>query len=99
MIAGWGAHMAMGLVFASVFVELWESGRIRHSWRNALILGLISGVIGLLIWKATFKAHPLPPWINYDRYYLQRIRAHIIFAVGATLAYWMTTQTQSKGYK
>ncbi|MBL4675387.1 MAG: hypothetical protein JKY70_04160 [Mucilaginibacter sp.] len=52
-----------------------------------------------MIWKATFKAHPLPPWINYDRYYLQRIRAHIIFAVGATLAYWMTTQTQSKGYK
>lgn len=24
-IAGWGAHCAMGFVFAAVFVELWET--------------------------------------------------------------------------
>lgn len=92
-IAGWGAHIAMGLVFASVFVELWETGKIKHNWRNALVLGLVSGTLGLLIWKTTFKAHPLPPWINYDKYYLQRLPAHIIFAVGATLAYRITTLT------
>lgn len=86
-IAGWGAHYAMGIVFATVFVELWETRKIKHSFKNALILGTVSGILGLFIWKGTFKAHPLPPWLNYTHYYLQRIPAHIIFAVAATLAY------------
>jgi hypothetical protein len=87
VLAGWGAHFAMGFVFASVYVELWESKKIKHNLRNGLLLGLISGVLGFLIWKATFKVHPLPPWINFDHYYLQRIPAHVVFAVGATITY------------
>jgi hypothetical protein len=90
-IAGWGAHYAMGFVFASVYVELWESGKVRHDLRNALVLGLVSGVLGFLIWKGTFKAHPLPPRLNFDHYYLQRIPAHIVFAVFGTLAYRLVT--------
>lgn len=89
-IAGWGAHYAMGLVFAAVYVELWKSKKIEHTLKNGLILGAVSGVLGFVIWKATFKAHPLPPWINYDHYYLQRIPAHIVFAVAATLTYRLT---------
>lgn len=87
VIAGWGAHFAMGLVFTAVYVELWETKRIKPTIKNGIILGIISGVLGLLIWKATFKVHPLPPWINFDKYYWQRIPAHVVFAVGATLAY------------
>jgi hypothetical protein len=87
VLAGWGAHFAMGFVFASVYVELWESKKVKHNLRNGLLLGLISGVLGFLIWKATFKVHPLTPWINFDHYYLQRIPAHVVFAVGATITY------------
>ncbi len=86
-IAGWGAHYAMGFVFATIFVELWDEKKIKHTLKNALILGAIAGVFGALIWKGTFKVHPLPPWINYGQFYLQRIPAHIIFTIGATLAY------------
>ncbi|TFF39200.1 hypothetical protein [Mucilaginibacter psychrotolerans] len=86
-IAGWGAHYAMGFVFAAVYVQLWETGKIKHTLKNGLILGVVSGVLGYLIWKGTFKAHPLPPFINYTHYYLQRIPAHIVFAVFATITY------------
>jgi hypothetical protein len=94
VIAGWGAHFAMGFVFASVYVELWERHKIRHDLKNAVILGLVSGVLGYLIWKATFKVHPLPPWINFDHYYLQRIPAHLFFAVTATLTYRLTVKNE-----
>lgn len=87
VLAGWGAHLAMGFVFASVYIELWEAKKIQHNLKNGLILGLVSGVLGYLIWKATFKVHPLPPLINFDHYYLQRIPAHIFFAIGATITY------------
>ena len=92
-IAGWGAHYAMGMVFASIYVELWETKQIRHSIKNGIILGVISGLLGLLIWKATFKIHPLPPWINFDKFYLQRVPAHVIFAVAATLTYRLIEKT------
>jgi hypothetical protein len=87
VIAGWGAHYAMGIMFAAVYVELWETKKIKHTIANGLILGAISGILGFLIWKGTFRAHPLPPKLNYDHYYLQRIPAHIVFAVFATLTY------------
>jgi len=86
-IAGWGAHYAMGMVFAAIYIDLWEKRKIKHNIKNGLILGALSGILGLLIWKGTFKAHPLPPWLNYDHFYLQRIPAHIIFAVAATITY------------
>jgi len=86
-IAGWGAHYGMGFVFAAVYVELWETGKIKHNIRNGLILGVLSGVLGMLIWKGTFKVHPLPPFIKYTDFYIQRIPAHIVFAIFATITY------------
>jgi len=96
VIAGWGAHYAMGFVFAAVYVELWESRKIEHTLKNGLILGVLSGLLGLLIWKGTFKAHPLPPSMNYTNFYLQRIPAHIVFAVFATLAYRIVKEKEEK---
>lgn len=96
-IAGWGSHFAMGFVFATIFVELWDQKKIKHNLKNALILGTLAGVFGALIWKGTFKAHPLPPWIKYSRFYLQRIPAHIIFTVGATLAYKLMVDKTASG--
>ncbi|WP_114941345.1 hypothetical protein [Mucilaginibacter endophyticus] len=94
-LAGWGAHYAMGVVFAAVYVELWETGKIRHTIRNGIILGAVSGIAGLLIWKGTFKAHPFPPRMKYDHYYLQRIPAHIVFAVFATITYRLIQKKES----
>jgi len=96
VIAGWGAHYAMGIVFAAVYVELWETHQIRHTVKNGIILGLLSGLIGLVIWKATFKTHPLPPLMKYNRFYLQRIPAHVVFAVFATLNYRLMKQQEEK---
>ena len=79
----------MGFVFAAVYIELWESRKIEHTIRNGVILGLLSGMLGLLIWKATFNVHPLPPNIRKLDFYLQRIPAHVVFAVFATIAYNM----------
>ena len=87
VIAGWAAHYGMGIVFAAVYVELWDSGKIKHTIRNGIMLGAISGFLGFLIWKATFKIHPLPPWVDFEKYYLQRIPAHIVFVVFATITY------------
>lgn len=86
-IASWGAHYTMGLLFAAAYVELWEKKKIEHSFKNGIILGILSGLLGMLIWKATFSIHPLPPNNRKSHFYLQRIPAHVVFAVFATLGY------------
>lgn len=98
-LAGWGAHYAMGFVFATIYVELWETRKIKHSLVNGIALGAVSGVLGFLIWKGTFKAHPLPPLFRFDHYYLQRIPAHIVFAVFATITYRLIKLKEQRSIK
>lgn len=96
IITGWGAHYAMGFLFAAAYVELWEENKIEHSIKNGIMLGILSGFLGILIWKATFKIHPLPPNNKKMDFYLQRIPAHVIFAVFATLGYSKLIQVERK---
>lgn len=84
-LAGWGAHYAVGLLFVLAYQELWQTGKIKKTMTNGLILGAVSGTLAVLVWKATLKAHPAPPWIDFTKFYLQLVPAHIVFAVCATL--------------
>ena len=84
-LAGWGAHYAVGLLFVLAYQELWKTGKIKKTVANGIILGALSGALAVLIWKATMKAHPAPPWIDFTNYYIQLVPAHIVFAVCATL--------------
>lgn len=86
---GWLAHYSMGCLFCLLYVTLWEKYKIKPSMLNGIILGCLSSLIGICIWKATFSIHPLSPLMNYRRFYLQRIPAHLIFAVSATISYQM----------
>jgi len=86
-LSAWAAHYAMGAAFSAVYVKLWESKKLKPTATCGLTLGAASGLIGIAIWKATFAAHPLSPLMNYKRFYLQRIPAHIVFAIFATIAY------------
>lgn len=84
-LAGWGAHYAVGLLFVLAYQELWKTGKIKKTIANGIILGALSGALAVLVWKATMKAHPAPPWIDFTNYYIQLVPAHIVFAVCATL--------------
>jgi len=86
-IAGWSAHYGMGMVFAAVYVGLWERKRINPDIKTGLVLGGLSGLLGMFIWKASFWLHPFPPNNRKLDFYLQRIPAHVVFAVFATIAY------------
>jgi len=86
-VSAWAAHYAMGAAFSAIYVKLWDSKTLKPTGACGLFLGAVSGLVGIAIWKATFAAHPLSPLMNYKRFYLQRIPAHIVFAIFATIAY------------
>ncbi|MDB4924015.1 hypothetical protein [Mucilaginibacter sp.] len=84
---GWTGHYAVGLLFAMVYVELWRRKKIKSSIKNNLVLGAVSGLVAAAIWKTTFKMHPLPPAMSFNKYYLQLVPAHVVFAVFAGIGY------------
>ncbi|MEO6524862.1 MAG: hypothetical protein ABIN91_24465 [Mucilaginibacter sp.] len=97
-IAGWSAHYAVRVLFAAVYVELWQTGQIKHTLKNGIIMGALSGILAVMVWKATFKMHPLPPWIDFTNYYIQLVPAHIVFAVFSTITYSLI-KTQEEAYE
>lgn len=87
LLAGWTAHYLVGLMFAAIYVQLWEKKKLKPSLKNNLIIGGISGIMAVGVWKLTFKAHPLPPLLSFNKYYLQLVPAHIVFAIFSGLGY------------
>ena len=90
---GWLGHYGVGLLFALVYVELWHRGKLKPDFGTCLWLGGLSGLLAVTIWKTTFKVHPLPPLLSFNKYYLQLIPAHVIFAVFAGIGYRIYKQT------
>jgi len=84
---GWLGHYGVGLLFSLVYVNLWQSGKLKPDFRTNLWLGGLSGLLAVAVWKTTFKLHPLPPSMSFNKYYMQLIPAHIVFAIFAGTGY------------
>ncbi len=96
---GWLGHYGVGLLFSLVYVELWRRRWPKSSIKNNLLIGGISGIIAVAIWKTTFKMHPLPPALSFNKYYLQLIPAHVVFAVFAGIGYQLLKKLENNGSK
>ena len=91
---GWAGHYGIGLLFARLYLLLWETKKLKPSFKNNLLIGGISGIVAVGIWKATFELHPLPPKLNFKKYYLQLIPAHVVFAIFSGIAYNLLKKTE-----
>ena len=78
-IAGWILHYLVGFFFATVYSLLLRKKVLDGSATSGICIGAISGVVGVLVWNETLKAHPTPPVIHRTRFYGQLMIAHIIF--------------------
>lgn len=84
---GWILHYAIGLCFVVGYHIIWVKDIAPISPLSALLLGAISGVIGIISWIIIFKMTNHHPPIDFRGYYIQLFFAHIIFAIIATALY------------
>lgn len=85
--AGWGLHYLVGLLFAEMYTPLWQKDILQPTEKNGLVLGGISGLAAILIWKFTLEVHPDPPKLKFRKYAGHLFVAHLIFGLFATLGY------------
>ena len=84
--AGWSTHFGVGIVWAGVYEYLWQNADIKPTLKSGLVLGGLSGLMGVLIWRAAFKIHPAPPRIEYGRFFGHLILAHVVYGIVVTMA-------------
>ena len=99
VVIGWTIHYMVGFMFVIIYKELWRSGKIRKTIANGIILGICNGLIGSAVWNWTLQAHPFPKKINFSRYLMHLIPAHIVFAICATLTDLQLDQKRSVNSK
>lgn len=86
-ILSWLIHYGIGFMFVLGYHLIWEYRIIEKSWLSALILGIISGIIGIASWLVIFKISKYEPNIDFKGYYLQLFIAHVLFALAALPVY------------
>jgi len=91
-MAGWGLHYLVGLLFAETYAPLW-TGRPQADMKTGLVLGGISGIAAILIWRFTYAIHPYPPAVHFVLFAAQLFFAHVIFGVFTALGYDVATKS------
>lgn len=84
---GWLLHYVIGFIFVLAYHIIWENEIMPISTLSAIILGIISGIIGIISWKLIFTMTNHQPRIDFKGYYIQLFIAHMIFAAVATALY------------
>lgn len=86
-ILAWTLHFAIGFMFVVAYHFIWKWDWLPFTLQTALILGALSGVVGIISWHFIFKFTNHQPRIPFKTYYLQLFIAHVFFGVTAYYSY------------
>lgn len=84
---GWGIHYATGFSFVAAYWVLWKKALVHPTIPKTFIVGSLSGIAGILVWKTLLANHDNPPRNDRESYYKQLFAAHIVFSAFALATY------------
>jgi len=88
-ILAWLVHYLIGLIFVVIYHILWYYNILDLSVLSAILLGALSGIIGIISWMFLFKITDYKPKIDFKGYYIQLFFAHVLFGLTAALVYYL----------
>ncbi|MEP6750693.1 MAG: hypothetical protein ABJB86_23350 [Bacteroidota bacterium] len=90
-ITGWYMHYLVGLLFAETYAPFWPATGKKGAYiKTGLILGGISGISAILLWKFSLNAHPFPPAVDFIPFAGQLLIAHLFFGFFAAVGYMVS---------
>lgn len=90
---GWLLHYVVGLLFAELYTPFWNMNAPTKNIKTGLVLGGISGLAAILIWKFTLSAHPLPPAVHFTGFAMVLFAAHLVFGLFTAIGYNIANKT------
>lgn len=86
-VLAWLLHFFIGFMFVVSYHFIWKWDLRSFSFPISLILGALSGIIGIISWHFIFKFTNHQPRIVFKEYYLQLFIAHVFFGATAYYSY------------
>jgi hypothetical protein len=84
---GWFIHYLVGFQFIIAYEVFWHTTSSSPTLGLFVVLGAVSGGIGVIAWSMFFLSHSNPPRLDFKEFYLQLVVAHMVFGVGAFLTF------------
>jgi hypothetical protein len=81
------AHYAVGYFFTIIYVWMWNNRYISDDLATTCVLGFITGVFGITVWRVFFALHRRPPTVPLKLYLTCICLSHILFAIGVRAVY------------
>lgn len=81
LATGTFAHVAVGAIFSFSYFLLWNWGVFDISLTDSLIIGLLSGIIAIIIWRLYFAVHQKPPKVPLPHYFAALLISHLLFGL------------------
>jgi putative exporter of polyketide antibiotics len=80
LAAGIIAHYAVGLFFSIVYIWLWTHRIIKTDWVTTTVLGFLTGLLAITVWRLYFSIHAHPPRVPLRLFLVCIFGAHVVFA-------------------
>jgi hypothetical protein len=84
---GWIIHFIVGALFLAAYDKVWSTDGINKTIKSDILLGTVTGLVGVAAWKLISKLEPRMKALKKDEYYLQLFISHVIFSLMSSTAY------------
>jgi hypothetical protein len=85
-IGGWIAHYIIGFTLVIIYESIWRYTSIEFGFVSGLIFGVISGLLGIMCWRAIYLTS-IHENVSRRSYYIQLFFGHILFACAVVIAF------------
>lgn len=96
LLSAWVVHYTIGSLFVKIYDLIWKRRSINPKANNGAILGAISGIVAIIVWKNALRSARMLKPIFRNEYYFQLFLAHVIFGITAALTYSNTQNENEK---
>lgn len=98
-IAGWNIHYAVGFMFTMLYAKVLEERKRKPSLKSGLILGVLSGLVGIFVWKLVLGLSKSAGVEDKGSFYKHIWVAHLVFGAFSAVGYQMLTPQNAEKLK
>ena len=93
------AHFGVGVLFSLSYFLIWNWGIFKINVQDSILIGAISGVVAIVVWKGYLSLHANPPKLSHFHYFIALFIAHIVFAVVSVYVLQLITNNPELWYE
>ncbi len=93
LITGAICHISVGVLFSLSYFLLWNWGVFAITLVDSVIVGALSGLVAIIVWRLYLLVHQSTPAISLKHYFIALFISHIVFGVVTVNIYMVITES------